>query len=71
MTLEKLYPGLTLYDVKRNTRPLRTWKWDVWPVIIKEVNAEKRTVLASWNHNTPRTYTERSWSKWRLKEPKE
>ena len=71
MTLEKLHAGLTVFKVKRSANAFRSGKWDVWPVHIKKVDVNQRTVLASWNGNPPNIYQERDWSKWRLKEPKE
>lgn len=70
MKFEKLQPGMTVYDVGRTTMGNTTIKTvSVWGVLILSVNAEKRTVEASWNGNPGRTFYEGSWSKWRANRP--
>lgn len=70
MKFEKIKPGMKLYEVGRtklgNTK-LSTIS--VWPVFIVSVDPEKRTVVARWNGNAERTYSERTYSKWKEKEP--
>lgn len=71
MKIEKLQPGMTVYDVaktKMGNTTIRTVS--VWPVQIKEVDLENRKVVASWNGNPDRTYYERSVSRWKKEEPK-
>lgn len=71
MKIEKLEAGMTVYSVgKQKMGNTKMTTVCVWPVFIHSVNMEKRTVMASWNHNSVREYDEYSWSKWRLKEPK-
>jgi hypothetical protein len=68
--IEKLQPGMTVYDVGRtkmgNTTLSTTLVWDVY---IVSVDVEKKTVVARWNGNQERTYYFRTWSKWREKRP--
>lgn len=70
MKIEKIKPGMTLYDVGRtkmgNTN-ISTVR--IWTVSVISVDLEKRSVRASWNGNLPRDFFEYSWRKWRLKEP--
>jgi len=43
---EKIEPGMTLYDVKKNTKGFpRNCKWHVWPVNIIKVDVENRKYL--------------------------
>lgn len=70
MTIDKLKPGMTVYDVGRTTMGNTTLRTvSVWPVQIVIVDHEKGVVEARWNYNPPRKYYRRSWSKWRAKEP--
>jgi hypothetical protein len=70
MKIESLKPGMTVYDVGRTKMGNTTISTvSVWRVHIVSVDLEKRTVEASWNGNTAKTFRERSWSKWRAKEP--
>jgi len=67
---EKLKPGMTVYDVhshKMGNTSIKTV--GIWNVSIIEVDLSRRTVLASWNGNTPRTYSEQSARKWRANKP--
>lgn len=71
MTLDKLKPGMTVYEVQRQrmgNTSIRTVV--VYDVRIIEIDAERQHVLASWNGNPVRRYIRRQWSKWRLNEPK-
>jgi len=70
MKLEKLKPGMTVYDVgkrKMGNTTLRTVM--VWPVKIHEVDLQKREVIASWNCNPSRTFSERAAGKWKKDPP--
>lgn len=71
MKIEKLKPGMIVYDVGRtkmgNTNMTTV---SVWPVRIISVDLEKRSCVAVWNMvNKAQTFYERSISKWREKEP--
>lgn len=70
MKFEKLQSGMTVYEVGRmrmgNTTLMTT---EVWSIFILSIDKEKRCVVASWNTNPPRTYNERTISKWRIKRP--
>ena len=70
MKIEKLKPGMQVYDVARvkmgNTSMTTV---AIYAVEVESVDLEKRTVTASWNGNTPRAYREGEWSKWRLNKP--
>lgn len=72
MKLESLKPGMTVYDVRKKTG-LSVFRgggaYNVWPVFVKEVSLEKREALVSWNGNKPRWVSERTVSKYRLKNP--
>ena len=70
MKLEKLQPGMTVYDVGRTKMGNTTLSTvSVWGVHIVSVNTEKQTVVARWNGNKESTYSPRTWSKWREKRP--
>jgi len=70
MQIDKLAPGMVVFDVGRakmgNTSRSTV---AVWPVQIIAVDLEKRTVQASWNNNPSRTFSEKSWKKWRKDKP--
>ena len=68
MKLEKLKPGMVVYDVHSHrfgNTMLRTV--GVWEVRIVSVDAAARVVTASWNGNPPQIY--RRWACWRAKKP--
>lgn len=65
MKFEKIKPGMRLYDVRR----FHNGEWEWWPVIVKEVDAEKRRIFASWNYNAPHWMYERTTDKLRGKLP--
>ena len=70
MVLKKLKQGMTVYDVKPTTGlQIFNGKWNVYPVLIKEIDKENNKVFASWNYNKPEWYYEAIWNKWRLKQP--
>lgn len=70
MKLESLKPGMVVYDVGRTKMGNTTITTvSVWMVRIVSVDAERRTVVASWNTNRERTCYEHQWKKWRLKKP--
>jgi len=70
MKLEKLKPGMIVYDVGKTKMGNTTMtSVAVWPVKIIDVDLERRRVTASWNGNTPRVYPESTAKKWRGKEP--
>jgi hypothetical protein len=67
---EKIQAGMTLFDVRRNTGMTRN-KWNIWPVYVKSVDSEKRTVQASWNGNAYQTMGEYRVTKFRAKKPED
>ena len=70
MTFDKLQPGTIVYDVQKQRMGNTTMPTvSVYEVRIISVDAEKQTVVASWNNNRPQTYTFSRWSKWRVKRP--
>ena len=70
MKFEALTPDTTVFDVRRTKMGNTTLTTvSVWPVYIEQVNPEKRTVLARWNGNASRSYSQASYSKWRKTEP--
>ncbi len=70
MKIEKLKPGMTVYDVHRqkmgNTNISSVGTWSVY---IIDVDVDKQIVTASWNTNKPQKFYRNNWSKWRLKKP--
>jgi len=67
---EKIKPGMLAYDVGRQKLGNTTLSTvAVWSVKIISVDAENRTVEASWNYNPARTYSEREYKKWREAKP--
>ena len=70
MKFEKIQPGMCVYDMGRQKMGNTTISTiAVWPVYIVSVDPNTRKVVARWNGNAERTYTERTWSKWKEKEP--
>lgn len=70
-TMNKLVPGLVLYQVVRRKMGNTTLSTDAtFPVRVISVDLMKRRVLASWNGNPPRLYTERQVLRWRRTPPK-
>jgi len=70
MTIDKLKPGMTVYDThsyRMGNTTMRTL--GVWNIRIVSVNVANQNVIASWNGNPARIYFKRSWKKWRMKEP--
>lgn len=69
-TLSKLAVGQTVYSVERrrmgNTTIVRE---AAFSVRIVSIDMEKRCVMASWNGNPPKRFSERHVTKWRLTEP--
>lgn len=61
MKLEKLKEGMTVYRWARE----RPRGMGSWPVYIVEVDLVGRRVLASWNGNPARWFSERHAVKWR------
>jgi hypothetical protein len=72
MKLEKLKPGMVIYDVRKRTG-LSYFRgggdYEYWEVFIKQVDLEKREALVSWNGNPARWVSENQLSKYRLKKP--
>jgi hypothetical protein len=70
MKLEKLMPGMIVYDVGRMPMGNTTLKTvAVWKVKVIEVDLDRRLVVASWNGNPCRTYYQHSIKNWRVKPP--
>lgn len=70
MKFEKIKPGMTLYDVGSHgmgNTTIRTMS--VWPVVVVSVDADSRSMMASWNGNKPRRYYEHAIKKLREKKP--
>ena len=67
---EKLQEGMTIWDVRPNKRSgFCGGKWSTWPVKIISVNNEERTVIASWNCNSPQVMSESRVCRFRAKKP--
>lgn len=70
MKIEKLQPGMTVYDVHRHKLGNTTISSvGVWEVVIVSVDTEYQSVVARWNGNKERTYYRNTWSKWRANRP--
>lgn len=68
MVLKKLTIGMTVYEVKKTTGLQRfNEKWSAWPIYVKEIDYENNKVLASWNSNPYKWYSQKSWKAWRIK----
>ncbi len=65
---EKIEPGMELLDIHRNTDALRSL--GLWKIRIISVDKVKRTVMASWNGNAARMYTEDQITKYYTKPTK-
>ncbi len=70
-SINKIQPGQTLYDVKRNTG-LRAFasKLSVWPVEVVSVHLEENYIVAKWNGNPARKMYHNSIKALKVKEPK-
>lgn len=53
-SINKIKPGQTLYDVKRNAG-IQVWngKYSVWPVLVVSVHVEEGYIIARWNVVNP------------------
>lgn len=70
MKIEKLKPGMIVYDVGRQRMGNTTQSTvAVWPVEIVSVDADGQGVIARWNNNPARWCGAHSVSKWRAKRP--
>lgn len=70
MKLEKLQPGMVVYDVhsyKMGNTTLSTI--GTWSVHIVSIDHESRTCIASWNGNPPEKCFEHTISKWKATKP--
>lgn len=70
MTLKKLKPGMTVYEVNRATGLSKVLgqKWTASTIHIKEIDEENERVLA-YGYGQVRWWHKNEWSKWRLKGP--
>lgn len=72
-SINKIVPGQTLYDVKRNSgiRAFRS-KYSVWPVLVESVDIDGGFIIARWNVvNSPKKMSLKSIKNLRVKPPKE
>ena len=70
MKIEKLQPGQVVYSVERRKMGNTTLSTiSVFNVCVKEIDPEKRWVLASWNGNPPQKFYLKSVSRWRATKP--
>lgn len=65
---EKLKVGMKLLDIHRNRSVMR--ELGCWEIRIISIDPVKRTVMASWNGNTARLFTEREITKYYLRPTK-
>jgi hypothetical protein len=72
MKIEKLKPGMTIYDVRRSTGlQVFNGEYEWWPVYIHEINLDKGEVLISWNGNPDYWIGERRLKNYRYHYPGE
>lgn len=68
--LDKLKPDQIVWEIRRqkmgNTKMTRNV---LYSIRIINVDRENRSVLMSWNGNTPQWVNERTVSKWKLTKP--
>ena len=70
MNIEKLKPGMIVFDVgRRKMGNTAVSTVCVWRVRIESVDIEKGLVRASWNGNAVRSFGRSSWNKWRPNAP--
>jgi hypothetical protein len=70
MKFDKLQPGMTLYDVHSARMGNTTMKTlGTWAVYVREVDAEKRRALVSWNGNPAEWRGESYFDKLKDKKP--
>ena len=70
--ISKIKPGQILYDVKRTSgfNAFRR-KWDVWPVLVDDVNLEEGYIIARWNVvNPPEKMHKFTFKRFRYKDPR-
>ncbi len=65
---EKIEPGMELLDIHRNRDVMGSL--GCWKVRVISVDKKKRMVMASWNNNPPRVYTERQITRYYTKPTK-
>lgn len=70
MKFNSIYAGMTYYTVSKHLMGNTTMRTTaVHAVKVISCDSVKETVVASWNGNQARTYTQRDYSKWRAKKP--
>ncbi len=70
MKFEKLQPEMTVYDVDTYTMGnTRMKSVGVWSVRVVSIDADSRSVMASWNSNPAKRFYAHSVKKWREKRP--
>ncbi len=70
MKLEKLKPGMVVFDLWRHKMGSTTIPTlSIVKVCIISIDPEKRTATAHWNYNDARTYGETKIARWHEKEP--
>lgn len=70
MKIEKLKPGMTVYDVHAYTMGnTKIRSLGVWPIRIISIDLAVKRVTASWNSNSPRTYGVHEIAKWKETQP--
>ena len=70
MKIEKLKPGMVVYDVGRHKMGNTTISTvAVWEVRIISVDVASGIVQAIWNSNDAQTYRQHQITRWRAKRP--
>jgi hypothetical protein len=70
MKFESLKENSVVYDChsyKMGNTKLSTL--GIWSIKVHTIDKEKRTCVASWNHNAPKTYYESQIRKWLPNKP--
>ncbi len=69
-SISRIKPQQTLYTVTRQKMGNTTMsRKAVHRVVVTEVDPEGKFVMASWNGNQVRRYSESQVAKWKVKEP--
>jgi len=68
--ISQMKPGQVLYEIVRGRMGHTTMtRGALYSVYVKEVDPDGQWVVASWNGNPPRKYSQRQADKWRVSKP--
>jgi len=70
LKISKLTVGQVLYNTQRRKMGNTTISTTaVFPIKITEIDPEGNWVMASWNYNGPKKFSQRDVNKWKAKKP--